>query len=125
MNRLYFYKKNSLISSITFHCTGKALEDLRGSLFNEFRTVEGAKRQQQRTCGPAAALSFNFLVAVGIIFMNKMVRSLSFFLSGVAMFCVEISKYYGFYADLIDFIFFVVSFRCFKLSNSNSRYFSH
>ncbi|XP_027331903.1 nucleotide-sugar uncharacterized transporter 1-like [Abrus precatorius] len=52
---------------------GRALEDLRGSLYNEFRSSEGAKRQQQRTCGPAAALSFNFLVAVGIIFMNKMV----------------------------------------------------
>ncbi|RDX83376.1 Nucleotide-sugar uncharacterized transporter 1, partial [Mucuna pruriens] len=52
---------------------GRALEDLRGSLFNEFRSSEGAKRQQLRTCGPAAALSFNFLVAVSIIFMNKMV----------------------------------------------------
>ncbi|KAF7806704.1 nucleotide-sugar uncharacterized transporter 1-like [Senna tora] len=52
---------------------GRALEDLRASLFNEFRSSEGAKRQQQRVCGPAVALSFNFLVAVGIIFMNKMV----------------------------------------------------
>ncbi|KAK7265349.1 hypothetical protein RJT34_32968 [Clitoria ternatea] len=52
---------------------GRALEELRGSLFNEFRSSEGAKRQQQRTCGPAAALFFNFLVAVGIIFMNKVV----------------------------------------------------
>ncbi|RDX68498.1 Nucleotide-sugar uncharacterized transporter 1 [Mucuna pruriens] len=52
---------------------GRALEDLRASLFNQFRSPEGAKRQQQRICGPAVALSFNFLVAVGIIFMNKMV----------------------------------------------------
>ncbi|XP_054822497.1 nucleotide-sugar uncharacterized transporter 1 isoform X2 [Prosopis cineraria] len=52
---------------------GRALEELRASLFNEFRSSEGAKRQQQRICGPAVALSFNFLVAVGIIFMNKMV----------------------------------------------------
>ncbi|KAJ7955860.1 Nucleotide/sugar transporter family protein [Quillaja saponaria] len=52
---------------------GRALEDLRSSLFNEFRSSEGAKRQQQRICGPIAALTFNFLVAVGIIFMNKMV----------------------------------------------------
>ncbi|KAI9112587.1 hypothetical protein K1719_016510 [Acacia pycnantha] len=52
---------------------GRALEELRASLFNEFRSSEGAKRQQQRICGPAIALSFNFLVAVGIIFMNKMV----------------------------------------------------
>ncbi|KAI4335334.1 hypothetical protein L6164_013988 [Bauhinia variegata] len=53
--------------------TGKALEDLRASLFNQFRSSEGAKRQQQRICGPAVAMSFNFLIAVGIIFMNKMV----------------------------------------------------
>ncbi|XP_019462608.1 PREDICTED: uncharacterized membrane protein At1g06890-like [Lupinus angustifolius] len=52
--------------------TGRALENLRASLFNEFRSTEGVKRQQ-RTSGPAAALFFNFLVAVGIIFMNKMV----------------------------------------------------
>ncbi|KAJ1439844.1 putative membrane protein [Sesbania bispinosa] len=43
---------------------GRALEDLRTSLFNQFRSSEGAKRQQQRICGPATALSFNFLVAV-------------------------------------------------------------
>ncbi|OIW18706.1 hypothetical protein TanjilG_13458 [Lupinus angustifolius] len=53
--------------------TGRALEDLRASLFNEFHSSEGAKRPQKRTSGPAAALFFNFLVAVGIIFMNKMV----------------------------------------------------
>ncbi|OIW20473.1 hypothetical protein TanjilG_11874 [Lupinus angustifolius] len=52
---------------------GRALEDLRASLLNEFRSSEGAKRLQQRFCGPATALTFNFLVAVGIIFMNKMV----------------------------------------------------
>ena len=47
-------------------------------MFNEFVSSEGAKRLQQRTCGPAAALAFNFLAAVGIIFMNKMVCLLSF-----------------------------------------------
>ncbi|KAG5006187.1 hypothetical protein JHK85_024729 [Glycine max] len=52
---------------------GRALEDFRASLFNQFRSSEGAKHQQQHICGPAIALSFNFLVAVGIIFMNKMV----------------------------------------------------
>ncbi|XP_024026414.1 nucleotide-sugar uncharacterized transporter 1 [Morus notabilis] len=52
---------------------GRALEDLRASLFNELRSLEGARRQQQRLCGPAAALTFNFVVAVGIIFMNKLV----------------------------------------------------
>ncbi|KAL2930156.1 Nucleotide-sugar uncharacterized transporter 2 [Bienertia sinuspersici] len=52
---------------------GKALEDLRSSLFNELRSSDGAKRQQQRTCGPMVALTFNFLVSVGIILMNKLV----------------------------------------------------
>ncbi|MBA0806565.1 hypothetical protein Gohar_022437 [Gossypium harknessii] len=52
---------------------GKALEDLRASIFNKFRSSESAKRQQQRICGPIAALTFNFMVAVGIIFMNKWV----------------------------------------------------
>ncbi|KAK2378164.1 hypothetical protein P8452_49709 [Trifolium repens] len=53
--------------------TGKALEELRSSLYNELRTSEGAKRQQQRYCGPPVALSFNFMVAVGIIMANKLV----------------------------------------------------
>ncbi|XP_058068090.1 nucleotide-sugar uncharacterized transporter 2-like [Magnolia sinica] len=52
---------------------GRALEDLRASLYNELRTSEGAKRQQQRMCGPTVALSFNFFVSVGIIMMNKLV----------------------------------------------------
>ncbi|XVE71928.1 hypothetical protein DITRI_Ditri10aG0190500 [Diplodiscus trichospermus] len=52
---------------------GKALEDLRASLFNKFRSSESSKRQQQQICGPVAALTFNFMVAVGIIFMNKWV----------------------------------------------------
>ncbi|XP_042497422.1 nucleotide-sugar uncharacterized transporter 2 [Macadamia integrifolia] len=53
--------------------SGQALEELRGSLFNELRTSEGAKRQQQRFCGPSVALTFNFFVAVGIIMANKLV----------------------------------------------------
>ncbi|KAG0448766.1 hypothetical protein HPP92_027668 [Vanilla planifolia] len=52
---------------------GKRLEDIRASLFNELRTADGAKRVQQRICGPTVALSFNFLVSVGIILMNKLV----------------------------------------------------
>ncbi|KAI7734107.1 hypothetical protein M8C21_018906, partial [Ambrosia artemisiifolia] len=51
----------------------RALEELRGSLYNELRTSEGAKRQQQRLCGPVVALTFNFLVSVGIIMGNKLV----------------------------------------------------
>ncbi|XAR67346.1 hypothetical protein NMG60_11002063 [Bertholletia excelsa] len=52
---------------------GRALEELRGALYNELRTSEGAKRQQQRLCGPVVAMTFNFLVAVGIILANKLV----------------------------------------------------
>ncbi|KAJ6812272.1 putative membrane protein-like [Iris pallida] len=52
---------------------GRALEDLRASLFNELRTSDGAKRLQQRICGPTVALSFNFFISVGIIMMNKLV----------------------------------------------------
>ncbi|CAN7006119.1 hypothetical protein IGI04_009842 [Brassica rapa subsp. trilocularis] len=56
---------------------GKALEDLRASLFNRFRSPETPKRQQQqqthRVCGPTVALTFNFFVAISIIFMNKWV----------------------------------------------------
>ncbi|KAF7080155.1 hypothetical protein CFC21_084271, partial [Triticum aestivum] len=53
--------------------TGRALEELRSSLYNEMHSSEGAKRQQQRFCGPSVALTFNFAVAVGIIVANKMV----------------------------------------------------
>ncbi|KAK7299913.1 hypothetical protein RJT34_10742 [Clitoria ternatea] len=52
---------------------GRALEELRGSLYNEFRTSEGARRQQRRYCGPVVALTFNFMVSVGIILANKLV----------------------------------------------------
>ncbi|CAB4262072.1 unnamed protein product [Prunus armeniaca] len=44
--------------------SGRALEDLRAALFNEFRSSEGAKRQQQQLCGPATALTFNFVLKV-------------------------------------------------------------
>lgn len=58
--------------------SGRALEELRASLYNEIRTSEGAKRQQQRYCGPVVALSFNFMVAVGIIMANKLVSTICF-----------------------------------------------
>jgi hypothetical protein len=61
------------LSPSLFINSGRALEELRSSLFNEFRVPEGAKRQQQCRCGPIAALTFNFVVAVGIIFVNKLV----------------------------------------------------
>ncbi|GAB4845905.1 hypothetical protein Ancab_024910 [Ancistrocladus abbreviatus] len=53
--------------------TGRALEELRSSLYNDLRTSESARRLQQRLCGPMVAMSFNFMVAVGIILTNKMV----------------------------------------------------
>ncbi|CAL5341560.1 unnamed protein product [Camellia sinensis] len=52
---------------------GRALEEIRGALYSEIRTSEGAKRQQQRLCGPVVAMTFNFMVAVGIIMANKLV----------------------------------------------------
>ncbi|CAN1165678.1 Serine/threonine/tyrosine-protein kinase HT1 [Linum perenne] len=52
---------------------GRALEELRASLFNRLRSSEYAKRHEQRRCGPVVALTFNFIVAVGIIFINKWV----------------------------------------------------
>ncbi|KAM0941689.1 putative sugar phosphate transporter domain-containing protein [Dioscorea sansibarensis] len=50
-----------------------ALEELRSAMYNGLHTSEGAKRQQQRHCSPAVALTFNFMVAVGIIMANKLV----------------------------------------------------
>ncbi|CAM6009371.1 unnamed protein product [Sphagnum balticum] len=52
---------------------GIALEDLQASLISDLRTSEGARRQQQQFCGPTVALTFNFVVSVGIILMNKLV----------------------------------------------------
>ncbi|XP_073010189.1 nucleotide-sugar uncharacterized transporter 2 [Typha latifolia] len=52
---------------------GRALEELRSSLYSNIHTSEGAKLQQQRICGPVVAMTFNFAVAVGIIMANKVV----------------------------------------------------
>ncbi|KAG8363094.1 hypothetical protein BUALT_Bualt12G0057100 [Buddleja alternifolia] len=51
---------------------GRALEELRASMFNKLHSVGGAKRQQS-LWGPTIALTFNFLVSVSIILMNKLV----------------------------------------------------
>lgn len=51
---------------------GRALEELRASMFSNFSS-EKAKNMQQRLCTPSVALTFNFVVAIGIIFMNKWV----------------------------------------------------
>lgn len=50
----------------------RVLNELRASLFNDLRTSDGVKHQQHRFCGPRVALSFNFIVAVGIIMINKL-----------------------------------------------------
>ncbi|CAI9098448.1 OLC1v1035096C2 [Oldenlandia corymbosa var. corymbosa] len=52
---------------------GRALEDARASLFNKLQLLGGAKRQQQPLLAPSFALTFNFLVSVSIILMNKLV----------------------------------------------------
>ncbi|GAB2284795.1 hypothetical protein Dimus_019248 [Dionaea muscipula] len=52
---------------------GKALEEFRGYLYNDISTSESGRRMQQRVCGPVVAMTFNFMVAVGIILTNKMV----------------------------------------------------
>ncbi|CAI0378569.1 unnamed protein product [Linum tenue] len=62
----------ALCLSIAFQ-PGRALEELRGTLYNDLRTSEGAKRQQQRFCGPLVAMTFNFVVSIGIIMTNKVV----------------------------------------------------
>lgn len=49
---------------------GRALEELRASLFSKL-CLFGSSKQQQ--LGPTAALTFNFLVSVSIILMNKLV----------------------------------------------------
>ncbi|KAL7193913.1 hypothetical protein ACSBR2_025535 [Camellia fascicularis] len=49
---------------------GRALEELRASLFSKLRLFGSSKQQQ---LGPTAALMFNFLVSVSIILMNKLV----------------------------------------------------
>ncbi|CAH9140960.1 unnamed protein product [Cuscuta epithymum] len=52
---------------------GKALEETRSSLLSKLRAFGGAKRQQPTLWGPIVALSFNFVVSISIILMNKLV----------------------------------------------------
>ncbi|CAH9070489.1 unnamed protein product [Cuscuta epithymum] len=52
---------------------GKALEETRSSLLSKLRAFGGAKRQQPTLWGPIIALSFNFVVSISIILMNKLV----------------------------------------------------
>ncbi|XP_059286770.1 nucleotide-sugar uncharacterized transporter 1-like [Lycium ferocissimum] len=52
---------------------GRALEEVRASLFSKIRALGGGKRQQTTLWGPTVALTFNFFVSVSIILMNKLV----------------------------------------------------
>lgn len=70
-----------LVLSLWVIYAGKALEEVRASLFNKFRTLGCTKRQQQpQLWGPSVALTFNFLVSVSIILMNKLVSLIIFLL---------------------------------------------
>ncbi|KAJ7515738.1 hypothetical protein O6H91_22G025500 [Diphasiastrum complanatum] len=53
------------------HAT-QVLDRFQGLLVSNLKTPEAAKRLQHQLCGPTMALSFNFLVAVGIILINKL-----------------------------------------------------
>ncbi|CAK9178755.1 unnamed protein product [Ilex paraguariensis] len=57
----------------TPHTHRKALEEVRASLFSKLQLFGSAKRQQQPLLGPTVALTFNFVVSVSIILMNKLV----------------------------------------------------
>lgn len=103
-----------------FMNSGKALEELQASLFNRFRSPDGAKRQEQRLCGPIASLTFNFVVAVSIIFMNKWVCiELNFLIA------LSVSKWGGFLLRTESYPFFFFNiFRYLKILGSNSPFFS-
>ncbi|MBA0707416.1 hypothetical protein Golax_019463 [Gossypium laxum] len=49
------------------------MENNQASLFEKLHSSESAKHERQRIFGPLAALTFNLVVAVGIIFLNKWV----------------------------------------------------
>ncbi|KAK6151436.1 hypothetical protein DH2020_014071 [Rehmannia glutinosa] len=79
---------------------GRALEELRVSMFSKLRLFGGAKRQPQSLLGPTIALTFNFLVSVSIILMNKLLVDNGIFKSLV--------NYLSIISPEINEIFFVV-----------------
>lgn len=85
--------------------SGRALEEVRSSLFNKFHLSESAKRQDQRLCHPVVALSFNFVVAISIIFMNKWV-----ILLGCLVYSFLIRKDLAFLAVNLNSHFFCIRF---------------
>lgn len=62
---------------VPFLDAGRALEEVRASLFSKLREFGGGKRQQTTLWGPTVALTFNFFVSVSIILMNKLVSLLN------------------------------------------------
>lgn len=53
--------------------SGKALEELRASVFSKLHSFGSSKRQHQLLLAPTVALTFNFVVSVSIILTNKLV----------------------------------------------------
>ena len=96
-----------------FSLIGRALEELRASLFSKLR------RQQQFLVGPAVALTFNFVVSVSIILMNKLVCIID---------CPR-------FLLILNFLYFtnfnevplllLIDFRCLWNLDSIIQYFSH
>ncbi|KAB2058452.1 hypothetical protein ERO13_A11G224806v2 [Gossypium hirsutum] len=70
---LFFSKDVRKQNPNDFAKPGRDLENNQASLFEKLHSFESAKHEQQRICGPLAALTFNLVVAVGIIFLNKWV----------------------------------------------------
>ena len=73
--RFFFFENFSHKCTLIATCVGRALEEVRSSLFSKIRSLGGGKRQQT-SLGPPVALAFNFLVSVSIILMNKLVGQL-------------------------------------------------
>ncbi|TYG95272.1 hypothetical protein ES288_A11G255100v1 [Gossypium darwinii] len=70
---LFFSKDVRKQNPNDFAKPGRDLENNQASLFEKLHSFKSAKHEQQRICGPLAALTFNLVVAVGIIFLNKWV----------------------------------------------------
>ncbi|MBA0794210.1 hypothetical protein Gohar_018560 [Gossypium harknessii] len=77
INTLYFififrFRVPFLLRNM-FAAKRRDLENNQASLFEKLHSSESAKHERQRIFGPLAALTFNLVVAVGIIFLNKWV----------------------------------------------------
>ncbi|XP_052479100.1 nucleotide-sugar uncharacterized transporter 1 isoform X4 [Gossypium raimondii] len=70
---LFFSKDVRKQNPNDFAKPGRDLENNQASLFEKLHSSESAKHERQRIFGPLAALTFNLVVAVGIIFLNKWV----------------------------------------------------